>query len=407
MENLNYGSNVPEYLERPDEEDVKIKPQQIGGFVSPSPEPQQAAPVSNAAREQMGQARNLMMQGIQEQSYAQQKQAEADALANQAYQQEAQERENLAQKKREESLLKIQEQEQEVRRIGEEVAAGKIEPQSVFANKSTFQKIMIGLGGLMAAFNPNTARAFASSINQQVQNDIDAQRYNLQGKKDKLGAAQSLYAKMLDKYRDEETAAEQTRRGMLGVLKAKIEANAANAKGQLAKANLLKMAGEIEKEMAESGMEVQEKQMQQDRYKSERTVPGYIGQTRTPGDATKVSEVVADTEAGSQAIDRLIELSKTVWTKVPGTEERAEAAGLRQKLIGSLKTAYVGPGAMSDKEREAIIQALGDPTEFFTKQSNVVKKLQTAKEQIIRSRDALARSMGLKKDVPQGAKEIK
>jgi hypothetical protein len=265
---------------------------------------------------------------------------------------------------------------------------------------------MIGLGGLMSAFTPQTAASFANSVNASIDRDIEAQKYALQGKKDNLEASRGLYSKMLEKYKDEDTAKEQTRKAMFSALKSKIEMNAAAAKSPIAKANLLKSAGEIEKEMAKIGADVEKITMEKERYKSERTVSGYDGTTRTPGDATKVSQFVAEADGAIENLKKLEDLSYGAGVKMPKNERNELAKSLVQVIVGQLRVPLTGGGPLQEHEFQRLKEAIGNPTSVFFA-DNSRAKMRALVDVLKASKDSTAKAYGLKKKEVQGAKEIK
>jgi len=117
----------------------------------------------------------------------------------------------------------------------------------------------------------------------------------------------------------------------------------------------------------------------------ERYVEGY-GIAPNKEAANKFMEAAVDAKATQGALGRLYTLAST-----PGTawnqKTREEAKVLTQQLIGTLRLPMQGPGAMTEKEREILLEILPQPGAIFSLDVRNKSKIQAL---LNASRDRIA-----------------
>lgn len=77
---------------------------------------------------------------------------------------------------------------------------------------------------------------------------------------------------------------------------------------------------------------------------------------------------------------------------------RASAKQSQNLLIGKLREAIVGPGTLSETDRDLLEKAIANPTDFFTLASSNEIKLNKLKESYNNALSAHASALGLKEE---------
>ena len=150
--------------------------------------------------------------------------------------------------------------EADIRAAEDELSSFKIDPNRAF--KSTGSQVASALAIAAGAFAqglsrgqiPNTALRI---IEGAIERDIDAQRSEMQKRKDVLGNRNNIFAKMMNKYQNETIAKKMTI--SMGVIKAKMDLNAllTKHKGQAAQVNGQVLMDQLDAKLAENKVEIQ------------------------------------------------------------------------------------------------------------------------------------------------------
>lgn len=95
-----------------------------------------------------------------------------------------------------------------------------------------------------------------------------------------------------------------------------------------------------------------------------RSVIGYEGKAPTQGEAVKFREAVSETNSGVRALDELIQIGRKGSSLSPN--DRAKAQNLARMIQGKFRPNIVGPGAVTENDREVLEQVISNPLQIFT-----------------------------------------
>lgn len=298
-----------------------------------------------------------------------------------------------------------------------DIQDGHVSPEKFWDNHS---KIATGIGMILAGFNPtNSPNAAINFLKAQMEQNLEAQKANLSSK-------QSLLSANLQQFGNMRQAMDMTRVMQADVVKNQLESAAAKATSPLAKAAALKAAGEInaayaplfQKVATQASMAKLTSGANQDPSKLPalidaiavqdpdrakemrgRLVPG-LGLTNDLEGAKGLREMQATVKTVRSGIQRLREITKQTGKSMSPTL-RSEADSLRTQLIGRLRVPITGPGAMSEGERELLMQAIPSATDMFSLDSKTLKKLDTLEKGVVGNYRNMAVANGL--TVPEQA----
>lgn len=262
-------------------------------------------------------------------------------------------------------------------------------------------------GGLTGQGNP--ALDF---LNKQIERDIEAQKEGRRGKENLLSQLEKQYGNERDavtalsgilatRTANQVTQAALKDGGPLAIERAKqatATLMAPHIKSQQELA-MQKFANDLYaqgKNPMDYGLPVDEKMQK-------RAVPGY-GLANDPELASKLnSEVLPQHESSMQALAQLKTMGRTV-----NPVERSKAEQLQQILIGRTRLALLGPGAITDAEREIAKSVIANPTAIF--QLAAGDKLVQLESMLNKDFEARVKGAGLKmpqKAKPAAAQQIK
>lgn len=293
---------------------------------------------------------------------------------------------------------------------------GKIDPEKFWKNRS---RLMAGIGIILSSFNtnanaPNVALKYLDTL---IDRDIEAQKENLATKKSLL----SLNYREMGDLND---AIKMTRLQLADQAANEISMAASKAANPLAKAAAEKAKAEIDMKYGAEFEKLSQKRTlaslknaaMRDPNKMEayevaldtvdpkaaadmraKKIPGMGYATSTEGakDMREMQTTVKTIKAG---IQRLREIAKTTGKSL-SPELRAEADNIRTQLIGRLRVPLTGPGAMSEGERELLMNAIPGVADTFALDSRNLKKLETLEKGITEGYRNMAIANGL--TVPQ------
>jgi hypothetical protein len=160
--------------------------------------PMSGMPVVPQAARQLEEAVSLEQEAVLKgaQAGAAQAQAESAYLQQVADQQEKMSEENLRKEMERQEL--VQERIQRLDQKMEEIASLEVDPNRIWESRSTGQKVMTGIGLFLGAFGAagGGGNAAVRVINQAIEQDINAQKSNIQnrmaGAKEQRGLLQDL-----------------------------------------------------------------------------------------------------------------------------------------------------------------------------------------------------------------------
>ncbi len=288
-----------------------------------------------------------------------------------------------------------------------EVAGLSVDPNRFWANKSTGEKVLAGIGLFLGAFGSNGNKA-ANIIGDAITQDINVQKANIDQKSKGLGSERSLYNDMYAAYKDKDAAEAATRLAMLNNAQVKAQALGARYQGAEAKAKAMSLMGEIEAKKNEAALNFQAAMSKMygaksmiggtvnpellDEKQRERYVPGFgIGLTKE--DATKLKDYNADFESARQGIMKLKEVGN-MPLKSMSPEAIAQADSISRMIMASLRTQVLGPGAVTDAERAILEKIVANPTSMFSLDSTNQKRLDTLMDTLKTNRNQKAKAYG-------------
>lgn len=301
----------------------------------------------------------------------------------------------------------------------DDIKNNAINPKAYQESMSSGNKIAsaIGLmaGGFGQAFvgGDNPAMTF---LNKQIDRDIAAQESNKANKVTLLNAYQQQFQNKM--------AATNMAKATLSSLYASQVSLAANqAATPQAKAAMLAGAGALQMKAAElvksatlaeymtklQGGDIQQspekivqtmEMINPEKAKElrERMVPGVGFATTNEGRKTAVETQIMASNV-KKDITRLRQIMATP-IKSMNLNLRAEADTIRRSLIGSLRLPITGPGAMSDGERELLLQIVPDVTSITSLDSNSAARLNTIEAKMDNAYKHTLEANGMK--LPQG-----
>lgn len=389
-----------------------------GGFMPPSPEEMEMeqARATQASFQNIG---NQVDQTITPSLAALDTQRRGiDTLADEARKKGVQEANYLAGFEKEKMAI---EQKRAEERLAEQVATdeakakydsaitavgdAKIDNERYFKNQSTPQKIMaaigIALGGL--GKGPNQA---LQAINDAVNRDIDEQKAGISGLKDKAAGYRTAFQDSMSITNNKDLAAVNAKIGAYERVSSQIAQLGAKYKGTEAALKAQMLGGQVD--VAKQQLLGQRNDMilasarQQgllgpqfmDEKDRERFVPGY-GLALDPDSAKKMREVVSTTQQVKSGIGQLLKFADSPLSTL-SPEDRAKTAVLAQEVIGNLRLEFLGPGAITDKERAVLEDIVRKPTNLWSLSSSNKAALQTLVGRVQSKVTERAKSYGLK-----------
>jgi hypothetical protein len=142
-----------------------------------------------------------------------------------------------------------------------DIAATKIDPSQYFSKGNAFGNVLsllaVALGGYAEGYSGGRLKNNALAMLQNsIDNDIAAQKANLDNKKSALGAAQSIYGLARQQFGDDQQAAEFTRARQNDVLKTQALRFANEGRTEAIRANATKLAEHLGLESKKGDNEV-------------------------------------------------------------------------------------------------------------------------------------------------------
>jgi hypothetical protein len=293
----------------------------------------------------------------------------------------------------------------------DDLSSQQIDPNRVFKDMSTGQKIGTVLLAAIAGSRG------ADTIDRIVDNDIKSQT-ELKGSGIAAAKnAQSLYNDILAQHKDAFAAKSLLKASQLQAIQLKMNALASQTKNADFQMKLAGLYNDVEANKQKALNDFNERMQKvqavnidpntainqiQNKDDRERFVPG-LGLVGTKEDAVKLKEKNASYYT---AIDGIRDLKSKIstWAKIPGTKERAAAKTAIQALVGDLRVALTGPGPLTDTERAFVLDTIGDPSDWSALSSNTASKLNQLEKTLTRSRANFAKAYGV--TVPPSASDL-
>ena len=312
-----------------------------------------------------------MEQGIRNEAAAQSQIARQQAAA---YDQQAQEQQRVQQ----ESQLKLQELDSRRNALVQHMEDNPIDANRYMNTKSSLGKastaIGLLLGGIGGGLNRTGQNVALEFLQKNIAADIEAQKANRNSEMSLLG--------QLDKqYGNQQDAERMLQSVLTSQLANKINQAAVASGDKLAQSRAQQAIGQLQ---AQSGMALQsmaKEQVAQKLYAEgkdpldygiqvddkmrERAVPGH-GLASSSAAATKLrDEILPAYEQSKQGIAQLRKLAGKPLSSL-NPVDRSLAAQQQNLIVGAMRIALTGPGAMTESERDLARSIVANPTDLFT-----------------------------------------
>ncbi len=275
----------------------------------------------------------------------------------------------------------------------------KMEPTNFFSNKSTWQKVVGGIGLFLGSITPEGARNVASIIDKQIERDTEMQKQDYALRKGKVDAGNNRYKMYLDKYKDSQLATMALNREKLAAIDFQLKSTQAKSKGQLARDKLQMGRVEIAAKDQELMAKMQEKMNKQDSAK----IQGYVGSNANPSIVKDIYDRTAAARAANDTISELEALSEK-GAVTPLTKNNKLATQMREKLAADLAKAMFGRS--SDSELEIARELIPDITSMTQTKGIDKSLLKNLKQRLQKDVDAYAKQAGYTREIPTGAQRI-
>jgi len=272
-----------------------------------------------------------------------------------------------------------------------QAAGDKIIPGKLVANMDTPQKLQTGLFMALSAYGSALSgqeNQAMKVINNAINQDIDAQRFNienkLKGARMGIEANQYLLVQMKDKFKDDESAILASRAAMLQMTQQQLNINASKLDQATAGPKAVALNSQLEMQKQQVLAQLKQQQAQQfmlqqisggdgsrnltpvqvaalPKELKETYVQGYgFGTAGAPG-AQEFQKVRASTEPAISAAKRVLDLTQN-FNRVTDMEKAAKISSEMKALAGALRVPFTGPGALTESEYNRLMDTLGDPT---------------------------------------------
>ena len=336
---------------------------------------------------------------------ARQGKQESDAYQTQinAINQTQQDLQKLNQQKQEEEAKLLLEKDQADRSAN----AFKYEKKNFFSGKSTWEKVLGGVGMFLGSLTPEGAKNVAKIIESEIDRDLKMQEREHQILKDKASTAANSLASLEKKYGSRQVALLQRKNDMLEMVKARLSQIEANSKGGLARAKAQQGKEAIDMKVRENNLKSYELMRKVKQEEQDGRIPGYEGVINDATAARQMREQISEMPGIKSEIRNLLDINNKFLGGALSTDARASAQQSQNMLIGKLRVMIVGPGAVNESEYKLLRDAISNPTDFFSLKSSNSLKLKQLEKAIDSKVQANLSAYGLKKTMPQGAREIK
>jgi hypothetical protein len=312
----------------------------------------------------------------------------------------------------------------------QEFTESKIDQGRFWNSRSTGQKVLGGiavlLGGLAQGLGGGDNRALVN-IHKFIDNDIEEQKANFNrkaaGLKDQMEAGRSVLGELRQKFNSDSQAETAFRllandmvQNKIKQLTARVDntvvqqnARALNAKLDQEKQALLsslKMQNALQQKIVNGGSSADLSPMEiaslpkelKEAYESdrERSVPGFIGRAPTKEVAGKLIEQAVPIQQAIEGANSILSMSKDL-NRVTDLKKKAQIATEVKALAGQLRVPLTGPGALTEKEYDRLMDIVGDPTSLSSMPALQRARLEQVQKKLNRDLDVLAEGHGLRR----------
>ena len=385
--------------------------QELPPEVAPPPDVQ-AAPVVAPPVAPMAPMSGFELQAasIAQAGRAAQQQAEADQSAISQIERQQAKIQKDRQDVEKEALKRANDVQTRHTAVLDELSATKISPDNYWAEKSTGQKIGIGIAMILGAYGAaNTGQNSAVEvINKAIDRDLDTQKANYTAKKGVAAELDSAYAKFYGVYKEEKAATAAAKAALIDQASLKIQGNAARYKGALGQLQSLKEAELAKVAQAKAwgedpkyaGMDEKTRSS----YFPESSVAGLPRGKASFGSAAahdKFRETLGKMAGTITSLDQLKDMVSLNTGEKFTPEQKKRAEATVQPLVGALREPFTGPGILSIPEREMLEGLIANPTNVFSFDKVSLAALETIKNKLISDANLQGELFGLRSANPK------
>lgn len=282
---------------------------------------------------------------------------------------------------------------QDYKQLSDDVNSKKLDQRRWWNEKSTGDKVLTMVGLALSAVSPTSFQNAMGAIDKTIERDINAQKADIENGRYKLQDVKTLYGENMRRFGDQRVAMAATRMMNADVIKNQLNSQLAGVKGDLAKANGLKMLGQVEQYKQKQTLEIAKLLKDQAKETRELGVPGYKGNAPDSTSARSFRESVVASQVIKEKISVLRDLSKKT-----GRSISPEAKASAESAIGAIMTNLKGMENLGtlDKGVENLVEKyVNNPTEFFSTSSGSLKKLEEFEKTIESGLSKKAKVLGL------------
>jgi len=263
----------------------------------------------------------------------------------------------------------------------------------LFSKKTTGGKVAMGLALFLgAAPNSSGQNKAVQVITDSIQQDLDKQMNEVDGQR-------GIFNDMKSEFADKEQARMAAYETTMRQLQRQLQIEGGKYDSPIIKANteagIAQLQGEIDKmkagfdQAAAANMLKQQELGQKER---ELMVPGF-GTAPNKKVRDEMFEISGSVAEANAIVDDLLNQAKT--GSVFSMEDRAKAAMNVNSLVGKMRIAVVGPGPLTETEREFIKGMIGNPLKTIGLKKLEVAKLTELKRVMSKSLNAKAKAFGM------------
>lgn len=239
----------------------------------------------------------------------------------------------------------------------------KLDPTRMFSNMSTGNKILAGLSIFLGGFDPSGQNKALGIIQNSIERDIDAQKEDYARAVAKKQEHNSLYGKILEKYKDKGVARSMAIGGMYQALSMRTQAMAAQAKSPQVKAAILEKRAAFEQEKEKNYGAAVAKVQENMQKNSGLSVPGFQGQAPTEKEAIELRAKVNSFQNAQRELGTLMSFNNLGSKFSP--EDAAKAGVAAAALKASIRKEIIGEGTVSETDQKLLDSVVRDPTRLF------------------------------------------
>lgn len=316
----------------------------------------------------------------------------------------------------------------------------KVDSNKLWNDMGTGQKILAGLaialGGYGGALSGKGDNKALDIINKAIDRDIEAQKFNIQNEmqskqmktqnlRDQASMQGTLMNTLRQKYGDDLQAEAAMRSLMLQQTQLKLQQIASQTESNtvLENAKLVNAQLEREKQMQLQAMQARIATMAALRNlgtadvhnldpaveaslpeniqkvikdRRERSLPGWEGSAKDKETASKFLERVNEVQPAIDGVNRILAATKDI-NRVTDLQKKAEIATEIKALVGQLRLPFTGPGQLTEKEYDRLLDTIGDPTRLSNLPSWERAKLTTVLKKLEGDLDTAANASGFRR----------